>query len=257
MAQPNQFVYLILYIILFFVLVFGLIVLFISKSRKKLFEKELEKKDLAIQFQKEILQSTILTQEQERKRIAQDLHDEISSRLNVISLNLHALKSNKKDENQKLEIVDNTIQLNDKAVETSRKIAHNLLPPVLEKFGLHIALEELVLDFVKTETIQIDYQNSIDFTHSDAETQLQLFRIIQELINNSLKHGKATHINIALANNRCVYHDNGQGFDTSKLENSKGLGLRNIESRITYLQGNYSIESGKDKGTTFTFEFAV
>jgi two-component system, NarL family, sensor kinase len=259
MPKQTEFVYIILYIILFFVFVFALIILFVSKSRKKLFEKELEKKDLAIQFQKEILQSTILTQEQERKRIAQDLHDEISSRLNVISLNLHSLKSTKKEENQKLEIVDTTIQLNDKAIETSRKIAHNLLPPVLEKFGLHIALEELVLDFVKTKTVQINYKSTIDFTNSEPETQLQLFRIIQELINNSLKHGKASQIEILFENinqkNQCIYKDDGQGFDTSKLDKSKGLGMRNIESRIEYLHGKYHIESEPEKGIIFTYDF--
>jgi two-component system, NarL family, sensor kinase len=257
MTSQTEYVKVILFILVFLAVVFGIIVLFITKSRKKLFEKELEKKDLTISYQKEILLTAIRTQEQERKRIAQDLHDDISSQLNVISLNLHALKSAKKAETEKLEIVDNTLVINNKAIETARKIAHNLLPPVLEKFGLHTALEELVLDFENTKAIQISYQNLADFTAATTEQQLHIFRIIQELISNSIKHGKASQVNIVFAKNECTYTDNGLGLDTTKPEKSMGLGMQNIASRIAFLNGKYSITSSQSAGYSFTFNYKI
>jgi signal transduction histidine kinase len=261
MINQGEVTYIILYILLFFILILIAIVVFVYKSRKKIFDKEIEKKDLEIKFQKDILLSTILTQEKERERIAQDLHDEISSKLNIVSLNLHSLKTASKSEAQKLEIIDTILNVNNNAIENARKIAHNLLPPVLEKFGLKIAIDELVLDFEKTKTVAINYTNEVDFSNSSAEVQLNIFRIIQELLNNSLKHGKATAITIefTLSNNRvhCNYNDNGHGFDITNLHNNKGLGMRNIESRIQFLNGEHTIKSKKNKGITFNFNFII
>jgi signal transduction histidine kinase len=261
MYKQGQLVYTVLYIIIFLTLTIIAIVIFVYKSRKKILDKELEKKDLEISFQKEILLSTIQTQEKERVRIAQDLHDEISSKLNVVSLNLYGLKSTGKDENARLATIDSIIQVNNSAIENARKIAHNLLPPVLEKFGLKIAIEELVLDFEKTKAVEINYINTVNFSHTKAEVQLNIFRIIQELLNNSLKHGKATKINIAFEpiDNKvqCVYSDNGVGFETTDLQKNKGLGMRNIESRIQFLNGEYNINSEKNNGITFGFTFSI
>jgi signal transduction histidine kinase len=261
MNKQGELVYTMFYILVFFVLILIAIVIFVYKSRKKILDKELEKKDLEISFQKEILLSTIQTQEKERVRIAQDLHDEISSKLNVVSLNLYRLKSTEKDENARLATIDTIIQVNNSAIENARKIAHNLLPPVLEKFGLKIAIEELVLDFEKTKAVEINYINTVNFSHTNAEAQLNIFRIIQELLNNSLKHGKATKINIAFEpiDNKvqCVYRDNGVGFETTDLQKNKGLGMRNIESRIQFLNGEYNINSEKNNGITFNLTFAL
>jgi signal transduction histidine kinase len=259
MLKQNELVYTVFYILVFLVLILIAIVVFIYKSRKKILAKELEKKDLEIKFQKDILISTIQTQEKERERIAQDLHDEISSKLNVVSLNLYGLKSKEKDADARLVTIDSIIQINNSAIENARKIAHNLLPPVLEKFGLQAAVEELVLDFEKTKTVEINYTNTVDFSHTNAEVQLNIFRIVQELINNSLKHGKATKIDIAfkpLHNKvQCMYSDNGIGFETNNLQKNKGLGMRNIESRIQFLNGQYDINSEKNNGITFNFVF--
>jgi two-component system, NarL family, sensor kinase len=261
MNKQGELVYTMFYILVFFVLILIAIVIFVYKSRKKILDKELERKDLEISFQKEILLSTIQTQEKERERIAQDLHDEISSKLNVVSLNLYRLKSTDKDENARLATIDTIIQVNNSAIENARKIAHNLLPPVLEKFGLKIAIEELVLDFEKTKAVEINYINTVNFSHTKAEVQLNIFRIVQELLNNSLKHGKATKISIAFEpiDNKvqCVYSDNGVGFETTNLQKNKGLGMRNIESRIQFLNGEYNINSEKNNGITFNLTFAL
>jgi signal transduction histidine kinase len=259
MLKQNELVYTVFYILVFLVLILIAIVVFIYKSRKKILAKELEKKDLEIKFQKEILLSTIQTQEKERQRIAQDLHDEISSKLNVVSISLYGLKSKEKDEHARVATIDTIIQVNNSAIENARKIAHNLLPPVLEKFGLKVAIEELVLDFENTETVEIQYINTVNFDQTNADTQLNIFRIIQELLNNSLKHGKASKIKIEFklvdAEVHCSYRDNGIGFDVSNLQKNKGLGMRNIESRIQFLNGQYNIDSEKNNGIIFNLIF--
>jgi signal transduction histidine kinase len=259
MLKQEELAYTVFYVLLFLVLILITIVVFVYKSRKKIFDKELEKKDLEIKFQKEILLATILTQEKERERIAQDLHDEISSKLNVVSLTLHSLKSASKSADEKIAVIDDVIKLNNNAIENSRKIAHNLLPPVLEKFGLNAAIDELVLDFEKTKSVTINYTSTVDFSTLHSDAQLNIFRIVQELVNNSIKHGKAAAIKLAFNKNGnnyiCNYSDNGLGFAVNGLQQNKGLGLRNIESRILFLNGKYEISSEKNKGIAFNFSF--
>jgi signal transduction histidine kinase len=259
MFEKGEMVYTVFYVMLFLVLVIIAIVVFVVKSRKKIFDKELEKKDLEIKFQKDILLSTILTQEKERERIAQDLHDEISSKLNVVSLTLHSLKSGSKTTEERIKGIDDIIHLNNNAIENSRKIAHNLLPPVLEKFGLSAAIDELVLDFGKTKSISINYTSNVDFSILQADAQLNIFRIVQELFNNSIKHGKASNITLTFSKNGtkndCAYSDDGEGFSVAGLQQNKGLGMRNIESRVSFLNGHYEVKSEKNKGIQFNFSF--
>lgn len=261
MDNPNEFVYIIFYILLFLILVMVAIVLFITKSRKKIFEKEIEKKDLEIKLQKDVLQATILSQETERNRIAQDLHDEISSKLIAVSLNLHLLQSAKTQTNAKPEIIENIITINQNTIENARKIAHDLLPPVLEKFGLNAAVEELALNYNNSKSINISFKSEVDFKPISSQKQLQIFRIIQELVNNSIKHGRASQIQIQFTSSnqtiQCKYLDNGLGFDTNDENIKKGLGMRNIESRIDFLNGSYTLDSQVNKGIQFQFTFEL
>jgi signal transduction histidine kinase len=246
------------YVFLFWQLILILIFLLLNFFQKKIFKNKIER-DLEIKFQKEYLHEIFMMQEQERERIAKDLHDEIGSKLNLVSLYLYSLKSLKKTESQKRNIIDSIIQINDNAIENSRRIAHNLLPPVLEKFGLNQAIIELILDFEKTKMVSINYQNRIEFSSSGFNIQVQLFRIIQELINNSLKHGNASEIKIdfGMQNNKrqCIYKDNGLGFDVSQLYKTRGFGMQNIESRIELLNGTLGVDSEKGKGIVVVFNF--
>lgn len=241
-------------------LLLGLVfVLFFYFSRKKIAKKELEKRDLEIHLQKEQLHAIIIAQEEERKRIAQDLHDDISSKLNIVSLNSHLLTSPNLTEAEINEITENIISLTTKALENSRKIAHNLLPPVFEKFGLNAGVEELCEEFESSKSVKVHYKNKIDFDEKDIDRHLHVFRILQELMNNSLRHGKATEISIVFNTidgiNTCNYEDNGVGFDSKNAENQKGLGMKNIDSRISFLNGTIEIESEIGKGIDVIFTF--
>lgn len=255
----KEIVAIILYTSCFFMIVAVLLVVFFYFSRKKIIQKEIENKNLEIQYQKEQLHAVIITQEEERKRIAQDLHDDISSKLNIVSLNSHLLNSPNLTEAETSEITENIISLTTKALENSRKIAHNLLPPVFEKFGLNAAVQELCEEFESSKAVKTYYTNEIVFEDRGIDRNLHIFRILQELMNNSLRHGKATEIWIAFRNidgiNTCNYEDNGIGFDSKNAENQKGLGMKNIESRISFLDGTIKINSEINKGIAVIFTF--
>lgn len=256
MEKPNEILeinMLIVSLVLSFLVISLILILFFYFSRKKIIKQELAKKDLEIHHQREMLHAVVFTQEEERKRIAQDLHDDISSKLNVVSLNSHLLNTPNLSFEEQQEIVSNIIQLTGKALENSRRIAHDLLPPVLEKFGLNSGIQELVADFNSTKKVIVSYENSISFEDIDFNNQLHIFRILQELLNNSMKHGKPTQISIrfkATEDNKSeiVYEDNGEGFDMKTDAYKNGLGLRNIQSRVDFLKGNYICESSVGNG---------
>ena len=248
-----------LFILFAFFSVFLTLVIFFYFSRKKIVKIAVEKKNQELHYQKEILQSVIQTQEEERMRIAQDLHDDISSKLNIVSLNTHLLKTPNLSEAEFEEITNNIVGLTAKALENSRRIAHDLLPPVFEKFGLHAAVEELVLEFSTAKNVQINYENELDFSALEVNKQLHIFRILQELLNNSIRHGKATHISITFVSknhqNTCIYTDNGVGFNTNSENKKRGIGMQNIESRVNFLGGNINVQSEINKGVQIEFNF--
>jgi signal transduction histidine kinase len=247
------------YLFIAFLLMASVLILFFYFSRKKIIQKEIEKKNLEINHQKELLRSVILTQEAERKRIAQDLHDDISSKLNVVSLNTHLLKTPNLSEEELSGITNNITELTQKALENSRRIAHDLLPPVLEKFGLHAGIEELVVEYNSSKVVHVKYVNELNFAIDDIDKHLHIFRILQELLNNSVRHGKASEvfINFKQVNNKntCLYSDNGIGFNSDSNASKKGLGMKNIESRITFLHGTFEIKSAINKGVSVNFTF--
>jgi signal transduction histidine kinase len=242
-----------------FLLMSMVLILFFYFSRKKIVQKELEKKDLEINHQKHLLRAVIITQEDERKRIAQDLHDDISSKLNIVSLNSHLLKTPNLSEKELIEITDNIINLTTKALDNSRAIAHDLLPPVLDKFGLNAAIEELCLEFKSSKSVEVTYKNTIDFAQCGTEKELHIFRILQELMNNSLRHGKATLISIQFEKVGpsfvFQYTDNGVGFDIHTSDNQKGLGMKNIESRVNFINGTIKISSSINNGIAVVINF--
>jgi two-component system, NarL family, sensor kinase len=251
------------FILLAFISMFLVLVLFFYFSRKKIVQIEVEKKNIEIDNQKKILQNTIETQEEERKRIAQDLHDDISSKLNIVSLNTHLLRTPNLKEEELHDITQNIIELTKKALDNSRRIAHDLLPPVLEKFGLHAGIEELVFECNSSKSVTVEYFNSAtkeSLESLSAGTQLHIFRILQELINNSLKHGKAKKITISLENFsnqiKLLYHDDGLGFNTNDTNVKSGIGMSNIASRVTIINGLSDIFSSPNEGFQFQLIFA-
>lgn len=249
----------IIYTFIAFVLMAMVLIVFYHFSRKKIVQNEIEKKDLEIKYQKDLVRSVILTQEDERRRIAQDLHDDISSKLNIVSLNTHLLTTPNLSEKEILELTATIINLTSKALENSRRIAHDLLPPVLEKFGLEAAIEELCVEFRSAKKLNVIFKNRMVFNDHDHDLSLQIFRVLQELMSNSIRHGEATRITINFQETdgvgNCIYTDNGKGFDLNDIKNRKGLGMKNIESRVAIFDGKLTFVSSINQGVNVSFTF--
>lgn len=260
-VEDTDLILVIVYTSIAFLLMAAVLVLFYYFSKQKIVQKELEKRDLTIEHQKEMLHSIILTQEQERQRIAQDLHDDISSKLNIVSLNGHLLQTPGLSEVEFAAIRTNIVEMTGKALENARRIAHDLLPPVLEKFGLVAGIEELAQEVIASRGAKVVFESDIpsDKMPQEQAAQLQVFRVLQELLNNSLRHGKAENITIRFTRQRgrriCHYTDDGIGMPPDTLQKSKGLGLSNIQNRIEILGGQFTISSPGNKGVVVSFTF--
>jgi signal transduction histidine kinase len=255
-SNENQVITIVIIGVILLLLMAVSLLVFFFFSRKKLTEKELEKKSAEIEHQKELILATILTQENERKRIAQDLHDDISSKLNVIHLNSNLLLDGDLSAKEYLEVNKSIIDVTNRTLQSARKIAHDLLPPILDKFGLQSAIEELADDFNTCKKTVISYQLNYPKNHLNRTHELHFFRILQELINNSIRHGKAKNINLDLKTKNSKLHlcysDDGIGFDLKRAQMQKGLGMKNVESRVELLNGTLKIKSKINTGATFT-----
>jgi len=234
------------------------IVLFFYFSRRKIIKTELEKATMEIEHQKEVLRSTIITQEEERARIAQDMHDAISSKLNIVSLNANFLLEEGITSDEANKMGDSILKVTTTVLESSRRIAHDLLPPTLQKFGLEAALEELCEEVYDSKKFELEYDISYEENFVSSNHELHIFRIVQELMNNSIKHSEASQITLILKTKENIlslqYRDNGKGFNIEDTQKAKGLGMSGIENRAVILQGDLEIASSPGNGIAVTIE---
>jgi signal transduction histidine kinase len=204
------------------------------------------------------LNSIIEGQEMERKRIARELHDGIGPLLSTLKIKLSNIEGELLGPgNEDLQArFANSYRLIDEASDDLRSISHNLLPKVLLDFGLIEALESLADKIRTTKNIEITYIFTGSPQRFDQVVELGIYRVCQELINNTLKHARAKSITLQLVKLehmlRIIYEDNGVGFNP--LENRPGLGIMNIENRINALRGVMNIDSLPRKGMTAMIE---
>ena len=222
-------------------------------SQRKILKEQMKAQALQIEYRENLLHTTILTQEEERKRIAKDLHDDLGSKLNVLRLNLNLLKKHSNQSELFLKEMNVVKSILDQTINTTRKISHELLPPTLQDFGLPTALEELCNAFHSSGVVGVELTTEeLRERLPEINTELQVFRVVQELINNSLRHGGAQNIFVHLTqgeeNLQLSYRDDGSGFDVSQLEEKKGLGLKNIDSRLHMIGGQITYESSPGNG---------
>ena len=237
-----------------------LVIWFFSKGQKKIMKARMEQKEQELNFQKELLATTIHTQETERDRIASELHDDITSQLNIIHLNLHMLKKNMGEAGNDNPLIDQIQSSLSASIDRTRKLSHELMPPLLKKFGIAYVLGELETHINQVDGIQIQITSSHLIPYTGEEDQLHLYRIIQELIQNTLKYAGASLIKIMFrlegAHFFMTYTDNGKGMDP---ESTKvGSGMRNIQTRCQILKGSYQIEPpGEKSGFHIKFTFST
>lgn len=218
--------------------------------QRKMLKKQLELNETRERQQEEIILNTIQAQENERKRIARDLHDEVGAMLSVVKLNVGRIEKKSEEPDAKV-LAAETKQYLDEVITQVRRISRALLPPSLEKLGLWFAVEELVNWINKSDQIQIDCRKNGEPARFDQAKELALFRIIQELLNNSIKHSGSNTIDVYFRFSRnlviVLVSDKGKGFDLNN--KATGLGLKNLESRAQIAGAQFRMKSAPGKGT--------
>jgi two-component system, NarL family, sensor kinase len=231
------------------ILVLGLLSLLLLFNRKRLKEKNQFQKKLN-QQQKEQAEAVMDVQEQERKRIAEDLHDSLGHLLSTAKLNLQSIPGSEKK-------VENSLQLLNQASEEIRNITFNLMPRTLEEGGLIPALQELASKVTNSGLVKVIlHVHDMEKFKLEKQSQFSIYRIVQEAVNNILKHAAASEINIQLIGQSdhitIMIEDDGKGFDMANQKS--GRGLKNIVTRSLWLKGNINIDSSPGRGTTITTE---
>jgi len=195
----------------------------------------------------------IEAEERERKRIAADLHDGIGQTFSVVRLNLANLLGRidiSKAEDAAL--ADKTMALVDESCKEVRTMAHQMMPNILLKIGLASAVKGFVTK-IDADKLKVTVETSGLNDRLDSNTEIVLYRVLQECVNNVIKHADATRLDIQLDRDgsgvSAMVEDNGKGFNTDKKENFEGIGLKNIITRLTYLKGTVDFSSAPGKGT--------
>jgi signal transduction histidine kinase len=251
--MPSQIdVYILLFggTLLMFLLA-GMLLFFVSSYQKRLLRNKADVEKMKVRHQLDLFQSSIDAMEDERRRVSRDLHDEIGAALSVLRLQVGQMNIDKdfNPENTQNLIVGSK-QLIDNTIENVRRISNDMLPSGLEEFGLKYAIE-MLCDKVESASKLVINLNVSGLERMENRLELSLYRILQELLNNTLKHANATEVNIDFVTDcqqlTITYQDNGQGFDLEKLS-KRGLGLKNIESRVSMIHGKLEYLTDLEKG---------
>ena len=216
-------------------------------QRKKIKELETEKKLTATE-------AILKGQEDERSRLAKDLHDGLGGMLSGVKYSFQKVRGDYMMTGSALESFQRSIDMLDSSIHELRRVAHNLMPESLVKYGLSAAISDYCTSINNSGALTITYQHfHVDHLNLDQSKSNILYRIVQELINNILKHAAAKTAIVQLARQKhelaITVEDDGKGFDTTLLRQGRGMGWNNIYSRINYLKGSLDIKSEPGKGT--------
>jgi signal transduction histidine kinase len=203
--------------------------------------------------------SMLKGQEEERSRLAKDLHDGLGGLLSGVKYSLINMKENLIITPDNMAVFERSLDMIDASIRELRRVAHNMMPEMLTRFGLDEAVKEYCSTINATGIVQVKYQSLGMDTRLDGSIEIIIYRILQELLNNIIKHSNASEAFVQLIRDgnrlNIVVEDNGKGFDTSILESSKGAGWANIRFRVEYLKGELDIHSVPGKGTLVNIEF--
>jgi len=215
-------------------------------------------KELEDEMQINSMQSMIAGQEVERERIAKDLHDSLGGLLSTIKLQVDKIHLSD-DKGDRIPEVTKATDLLDVAVSEVRTISQDLQPGALKRLGLVPAINDLVNRYQSNSGPEISFQHYGIPTELDQNFALSIYRIVQEILNNALKHAEATEIFVQLnkEDDALVIHveDDGKGFDPD--QKFKSMGLANIRSRVNYLKGSMEIDSREGLGTSFLIHLGI
>jgi len=246
-----------------FIITFLVLIAIIFLSYSSYLLKQKHKYQSQVNKQQTVLFNAVVSaQDNERKRIAQDIHDSLGSVLSAAKLNLSGLGDDKgrftSAQNEKYETA---LGLLDDASSELRNISHNLMPATLLKLGLIAALQNL-FDKISATGIRINFTAHEVNERLEEATEISIYRIILELVNNVVKHAGAAEVTVQLVKYpsyiNITVEDNGRGFIYSQTAaGTKGMGLSSISSRVEYLKGTMDIDSGKGTGTTVMIDIPL
>lgn len=199
-------------------------------------------------------------EEQERSRLAKDLHDGLGGMLSGIKYAFQNMKGNLVMTPDNQRAYERSIDMLDSSIKEMRRVAHNMMPEALVKFGLDTALRDFCNDINQSVALKVHYQSiGLADTPLEHTTAITIYRIIQELINNSMKHAAATNIVVQVTRDGSHFsitvEDDGMGFDPSVLQQSAGIGFSNIRNRVDFLKGKMDVYSQPGKGVSVLIEF--
>lgn len=253
--QKNRVVMYYTIAVLLVVLLIALILFLQIRNRKLEHAREL--KSIKQQKDLQLMQALINGEEKERSRIAKDLHDGVAGMLAAVKMHFSTISS-------QMEAVVHTegykrgLKLLDEAAGEIRKTSHNLMPEVLLQHGLDEALSRYCSSISNTGSIMIDYDSIGRISRFTESFELSVYRIVQELLNNILKHSRATNAIVQISQQNEILsiaiEDNGIGFSESSLA-TEGMGLKSLRSRIRAINGRMELESGDGTGVSVYLEF--
>ena len=233
--------------------------MYYAKQRRQLEYLELMK----ARHQQEMLEASHEAQEIVKRQIGGDLHDDIGTLLSATRLSITQLYKASKDTETTSPYFDRTNALLNEAIGNVRHLSKDLSPATLDEFGLVIALDDFAKKITTNTGVQMNVTLEDETECFDKKIELPLYRITQELVNNSLKHGNPTQIDLELlhrGNNLLLtVTDNGCGFDLDEIKKqpNRGIGLRNIESRLSILKGRIIFDVAKGKGSNILIEVPI
>ncbi len=234
------------------------------KRRKDAIEKVEAQEALKLEVERQQvrhLNALSEVQEQERSRFAKDLHDGLGGMLWGVKLSLSNMKGNMVMDSDHVQVFERSLDMLDNSIHELRRVAHNLMPEALVKFGLAAALKDFC-DFINSsKVINVIFQQVGNERRLDMSVEVVLYRVANELVNNALRHSSASEIIIQLNYDdhslTLTVEDNGKGFDKSILDKTTGAGWPNIKSRIAYLKGTLDVVTSSGNGTAINIAIPI
>ncbi|MGB5028832.1 MAG: sensor histidine kinase [Chitinophagaceae bacterium] len=199
-------------------------------------------------------------EEKERTRLAKDLHDGLGGMLSGIKYSFQTMKGNLIMTPENQQAFERSMDMLDSSIKEMRRVSHNLMPEVLVRYGLDAALKDYTTEVNKSGIIKVVYQSmGMEQKMIEQSSALGLYRIVQELLNNVIKHAAATEVLVQVFSEKdklvVNVEDNGKGIDPAIMEKAEGMGWKNIRSRVDLLNGKIDIQSAASKGTAVNLEF--
>jgi two-component system, NarL family, sensor kinase len=257
--QKNYFNYFLLGSIVS-VLVFSFLSYRNYRQKQKLQQQRIN--ELETQQQLSATEAVLKGEEQERTRMSRDLHDGLGGLLSGIKFSFQHIKQNVEMTPKNAKAFDRSLDMLDSSIHELRRVAHNMMPEALMKFGLDPALKDFCNDINQTGILNVTYQSiGLEEAKIDQTIAITIYRIVQELINNTLKHAAAKQaiVQVTKSNHQLTVtvEDDGKGFDTAVISNTSGTGWINIKHRVDFLKGSMDLHSEIGKGTSVLIELNI